>query len=71
IDIGEENGYGLRFNHATVGDMHNSILRAIKVFEDVKKILEMRRLCMQINNSWENAVDNYLNLYEQLKIEKS
>ncbi|HNM34828.1 MAG TPA: glycogen/starch synthase [Chitinophagaceae bacterium] len=70
IDIGEENGYGLRFNHATVGDVHNSILRAIKVFEDVKKILEMRRFCMQINNSWENAVDNYLNLYEQLKIEK-
>ncbi len=65
--MGEKNGYGFTFNYATVGDVHNSILRAVNVFEDAKKILEMRRLCMEKNNSWENAVENYINLYHSFK----
>lgn len=66
IDMGEENGYGIRFNNATVEDVFNAVKRAVTVFEDIKKVLEMRRLMMNIDNSWENAVENYIHLYNTI-----
>ncbi len=69
IDMGDEGGFGIRFNHAAVGDVHHSVYRAITVFNDSKKMLEMCRTMMNIDNSWEKAVDNYINLYNSV-IEK-
>jgi starch synthase len=67
IDMGVEGGYGIRFNHAAVGDVHHSIYRAVTVYEDAKKMLAMRRLMMSIDNSWEKSVENYLQVYQQIK----
>lgn len=66
VDFGDEGGYGIRFNYATVNDILHSINRAVEVFGDVEKLTTMRIKMMNIDNSWENAVDNYLNLYQSL-----
>jgi len=66
-DMGDWEGWGIRFNHASVGDIHYSVSRAVSVYEDTRHMLWMRRHMMQIDHSWENAVNNYLNLYASMK----
>jgi starch synthase len=65
-DMGDEGGFGIRFNHASVGDVHYSINRAIEVYQDTKKMKEMRTYMMAINHSWEHVVEQYTNLYEEM-----
>lgn len=67
VDFGDYEGYGIRFNHATIGDIVYSINRAVNVYYDTEKLLWMRKKMMSIDNSWENAVKNYLQLYNSLK----
>lgn len=66
-DMGDWEGFGIRFNHATVGDIHYSVSRAVGVYADTKQMLNMRRIMMNIDHSWESAVGNYMNVYESLK----
>ncbi len=66
-DVGDPKGWGIRFNQATVGDITFSVGRAIEIFNDKILIKKMRNRMMKIDNSWENAVKQYLNLYESLK----
>jgi starch synthase len=66
-DMGEWEGFGIRFNHATVGDVHHSVSRAINVYADTRHLLWMRRYMMNIDHSWEAAVDNYISVYAGLK----
>lgn len=68
LDMGDWQGWGIRFNHATVGDITHAIARAVDLYYNNKVHLNwMRERMMQIDNSWENAVRQYLNLYESLK----
>jgi len=67
IDYGEKNGYGIRFNHATVGDMTHGIWRAVELFQQSEMIVEIRDRIMQLDFSWESSVRYYLDLYEGLK----
>lgn len=66
VDFGDAEGYGIRFNHASIDDIVYSIYRATNVYKDEETFNYMRNRMMQIDNSWENAVNNYLKLYEQL-----
>ena len=67
-DMGEKNGWGIRFNQATVGDINYSIGRAIDLYYNhFKQLHTMRKRMMQIDNSWENSVQQYLNLYSSLQ----
>ena len=68
IDYGEKNGYGIRFNHATVGDLTHGIWRAVELFHQSEKALEIRSRIMQLDFSWESSVRSYLDLYEGLKM---
>lgn len=63
VDMGDENGFGIRFNHATVGDIHYSVGRAIQVFADKKHLTKMRRYMMQVDHSWEGTVAEYDKVY--------
>ena len=65
-DMGDWEGFGIRFNHASVGDIHYSVSRAINVYKDAKHLLWMRRFMMQIDHSWEKAVENYTQLYQSV-----
>lgn len=67
-DMGDEDGWGIRFNNATVGDIVYSVSRAVGLFyDDKEKLTAMRTHMMGIDNSWENAVQHYIDLYESLK----
>ena len=66
--MGDWQGWGIRFNHASVGDITHSIWRGIELFYDNNEHLSwMRKRMMDIDNSWENSVQQYINVYTSLK----
>jgi starch synthase len=67
IDYGEKGGYGIRFNNAVVGDITQSIWRAVELYQTEEKIKEIRQRMMQIDFSWETSVKQYLDIYQSLK----
>jgi starch synthase len=62
-DFGEEGGYGICFNDASVGDITQSIYRAVQLFKQPKRIKSIRKQIMQIDFSWENSAEQYIQLY--------
>ncbi len=67
IDMGEPGGWGIRFNHANLEDIIHSVGRAFEVYQRKEQLSAMRKHMMQIDNSWENAVQQYILLYQSLK----
>ena len=68
VDMGDWQGWGIRFNHASVGDITHSIWRGIDLyFNNTVHLDWMRKRMMGIDNSWENAVQQYINVYTSLK----
>ena len=68
VDMGDFQGWGIRFNNATVGDLTHAIWRGIDLYNNNREHLAwMRKRMMNIDNSWENAVQQYLNLYSSLR----
>ncbi len=67
VDMGEPDGFGIRFNHATAADLNYSISRAVSVYQDNTHMEWMRKHMMQIDHSWESTVDEYTNVYKSLK----
>ena len=67
VDMGDTNGFGIRFNHATAEDVNYSIGRAVAVYQDSTHMEWMRKHMMQIDHSWESTVDEYTNVYKSLK----
>lgn len=65
-DMGDKDGFGIRFNYASIGDIDYSISRGISVYEDKKHIAWMRRYMMLIDHSWESTVEQYLNVYRSI-----
>lgn len=63
IDYGDKNGYGIRFNNATVGDMTHGIWRAVELYQQQEKMKDIRRRILQLDFSWEASVRSYLELY--------
>jgi starch synthase len=64
VDMGELNGYGIRFNNATEDDIVYSIGRGVTVYSDAKQLEKMRKTMMKIDNSWEATVEKYINVYQ-------
>lgn len=68
VDMGEFQGWGIRFNHASVADITYSVNRAVNLFyNDVDHLHSMRERMMNIDNSWEHAMKQYINVYESLR----
>jgi starch synthase len=65
-DIGDKDGFGIRFNVASVGDITFSIYRATELYADKKKLTAVRKRMMQIDNGWEVSADKYIKLYESV-----
>lgn len=63
IDFGEPDGYGIRFNNASVWDITYSVHRAVELYDDKEKMAEIKKQIMQIDNSWEKSAEKYINLY--------
>ncbi|MDQ6845275.1 MAG: glycosyltransferase, partial [Bacteroidota bacterium] len=62
-DFGDEGGYGICFNEASVGDICYSVHRAVQLYEQQERLNEIRKKIMQINNSWEKSAEMYIDLY--------
>jgi starch synthase len=63
VDMGDPEGFGIRFDQATAGDIIYSIGRAIQVYQDKDFLRQMRERMMQIDHSWENTVQQYDEVY--------
>ncbi|HEX9513089.1 MAG TPA: glycogen synthase [Puia sp.] len=63
VDYGDKNGYGIRFNNATVGDMTHGIWRSVELYQQAEKMKDIRRRVLQLDFSWEVSVRAYLELY--------
>ncbi len=67
-DFGDWQGYGIRFNNATVGDITHSVGRAIDLYWNKPHLYNwMRSYMMHIDNSWDQSASEYINLYKSLK----
>lgn len=64
IDMDDEGGYGIRFLHATVGDVVHAVTRAAEAYSDSKKMAAMRKQMMQVDNSWDTSALRYLDIYQ-------
>lgn len=68
IDFGDWQGYGIRFNHASVGDITQAVGRAIDLYNHKKDLFGwMRNYMMGIDNSWDTSAKAYIQLYEGIK----
>lgn len=66
IDMGDDGGYGIRFFLASVGDVLHAILRAVEVYDDKDRLKKMRKTMMEIDNSWDNSAQQYVNVYASM-----
>ena len=67
-DFGEYQGFGIRFDHATVWDITYSIGRAIDLYFHKKTLFDwMREYMMGIDHSWDASAGEYIRLYQSLK----
>jgi starch synthase len=65
IDYGDKNGYGIRFNHASVQDMTHSVWRSVELYHQPEMLKEIRQRMMELDFSWETSVRAYLDLYDR------
>lgn len=65
-DIGDPDGFGIRFNQASVGDITYSIYRATELYGDKKKMTAVRKKMMAIDNGWEVSAGRYIELYQSV-----
>lgn len=62
-DYGEEGGFGICFDTASVGDISHAVYRAVELYRHKEKVKKIRKQLMQIDHSWEKSAQIYINLY--------
>jgi starch synthase len=65
-DIGD-NGWGIRFEQPTAGDVTYSVERAVNLYEQEDRVEDIQKEMMNIDHSWEHTVEQYIQLYQRLK----
>jgi starch synthase len=64
-DIGDNGGFGIRFNQTSVGDIVLSVHRAVKLYYDYPDSFHtVRQRMMSIDHSWESSVAKYIEVYQ-------
>ena len=66
-DLGDEAGFGIRFDQASVNDIRYSVGRAMGIVHDKEKLTSIRKKIMSIDHSWDRVATEYMNLYQSLK----
>ncbi len=68
VDMGDPQGFGIRFNEASVWDVTYSVGRAIDLYYNRKEqFQQIREFMMKIDHSWESTAGEYTKLYQSLK----
>jgi starch synthase len=67
-DIGEPDGSGrgIRFDHFNLDDAHLAVYRAVDFYQRQEAFQKVRNQIMAIDFSWENAANQYNNIYREL-----
>jgi len=66
VDMGDPDGFGIKFLQATEQDIVYSIERAIAVYENKEQMNTMIQYAMRIDHSWESVVEAYKKVYESI-----
>lgn len=66
IDIGQENGYGIRFEEASIESIVQAVSRAIEIYKNSLDMQLLRTRMMSLNYSWHQSATQYINLYNNL-----
>lgn len=64
IDMGEKGGYGITFNHASVGDITHAIYRSVELYHQKETFNNIRKKIMQLDFSWSRSASEYIQLYQ-------
>jgi len=68
IDLSEENGYGITFNEASVGNITHAIFRAVELFHEKQSFHSLRRKIMELDFSWDHSAQQYVDLYKKFTV---
>ncbi len=66
IDFGDEGGYGIRYNHASVEDICHAVTRALSLYGNTKHTQFLCKLMMALDFSWDRSAKEYIDLYKSL-----
>ena len=67
-DMGDTDGFGIRFDQASIGDITYSVGRAIDLYNNKPDLYTwMRGHMMTIDHSWDSSAQQYIDLYKSLK----
>lgn len=64
VDYGDSGGFGVCFQHASVGDITHGIYRALQLYENKEAMRAVVPQIMKIDHSWETSARIYINLYK-------
>lgn len=62
-DIGD-GGFGICHDQTSTWDVGDAIGRAYHLYQDTKRIKEIRKFMMQLDHSWDKAAQQYIDLYQ-------
>jgi starch synthase len=66
VDFGDEGGYGIRYNDASVEDICEAVSRSLVLFNNTKHLQSLRKIMMSLDFSWDRSSKEYINLYKSL-----
>ena len=66
IDIRESNGRGIQFTHLSVADGAIALERAAALYKMKKTFETIRTSITEVDFSWENSAQQYIDLYDSL-----
>ena len=67
-DFGDYEGFGIRFDQPSVGDITYSVGRAIDLYNNKQDLYSwMRQYMMTIDHSWNSSAQQYIDLYRSLQ----
>ncbi len=66
-DIALTDGYGIVFEHATVGDISQAVWRACAMYQNKEHFNSAREFMMELDFSWEKSIQQYVALYQSVK----
>ncbi len=64
IDIGDDGGFGICHDDASINDVTYSIERGVEFYTNQKEFRKIRKKCMQIDHSWGKSAKEYISLYK-------
>ncbi|MFN5421661.1 MAG: glycogen synthase [bacterium] len=67
LDLDDKDGYGITFEHSSVGDITNAIYRAIELYHEKKVFRSLQKKTMQLDFSWNRSAEEYSTLYQSFQ----